>query len=281
MSVLRSRDNARVRRWRKLAADPRERRRESRAIIEGAHLVAASLDAGIRPEALLVSEAGLRRAEIATLARRAGASPVVLSEAVFRFLADAETPAGIAAEIPLPAPRDKLENAAGCVFLDAIQDSGNVGAILRSAAAFGLRHVVLGRGCADPWAPKTLRAAMGAHFALQITTVADLATELQRFGGLVACAVPRSGTPLAQADLSGRIGWIFGAEGQGVSERLAESAALRITIPMERGTESLNVAAAAAICFYEQARQTNRAVAPAEAGVHRSLSPSGSPLLRG
>jgi TrmH family RNA methyltransferase len=255
MSVLRSRDNPRVRRWRKLARDARERRRESRAIIEGAHLVAACLDAGVAPAALLVSDAALRRAEIADLAGRAGAAPVVLSEAVFRSLADAETPAGIAAEIPLPAPREGLEHAAGCVFLDAIQDSGNVGAILRSAAAFGLRHAVLGRGCADPWAPRTLRAAMGAHFAMQIAIAADLAAELHRFGGRTACAVPRGGTPLAQADLRGRIGWIFGAEGRGVSERLAQSAALRVTIPMARGTESLNVAAAAAICFYEQARQ--------------------------
>ena len=142
------------------------------------------------------------------------------------------------------------------MLLDGIQDAGNVGAILRSAAAFGLRHVVLGRGCADPWSPKALRAAMGAHFALQIAAAADLVAALQRFGGRAACTVPRGGTPLAQADLGGRMAWLFGAEGQGVSEGLARHAALRITIPMARGTESLNVAAAAAICFYEQARQS-------------------------
>lgn len=255
MSVLRSPDNARVRRWRKLAGDARARRSEARAIIEGAHMVAACLDAGVAPVALLVSEAALEQREILVLSRRAGGAPVILSQAVFRTVADAETPTGIAAEIRLPAARQALEAAPGCVFLEGIQDAGNVGAILRSAAAFDLRHAVLGRGCADPWSPKALRAGMGAHFALQISAVADLAAELERFGGRVACTVPRGGTPLAEADLGGRVGWIFGAEGQGVSGALASRATLHISIPMARGTESLNVAAAAAICFYEQARQ--------------------------
>jgi len=255
MSVLRSRENARVRRWRKLAADAYARRSEARAIIDGAHLVAACLDAGVAPVTLLVSEAALENREIIELSRRAGTPPMVLSEQVFRAIADAETPAGIAAEIRLPVARQALETAPGCVFLEGIQDAGNVGAILRSAAAFGLRHAVLGRGCADPWSPKVLRAGMGAHFALQISAAADLAAELQRFGGRAACTVPRGGTTLAAADLRGRIGWIFGSEGQGVSEALAKRAPLHISIPMSRQTESLNVAAAAAICFYEQARQ--------------------------
>jgi TrmH family RNA methyltransferase len=258
MSVLRSRDNARVRRWRKLAGDARARRSEARAIIEGAHMIAACLDAGVAPVALLLSEAALEQRELLALSRRAGGAPVILSEAVFRAVADAETPAGIAAEIPLPAARQALETAPGCVFLEGIQDAGNVGAILRSAAAFDLRHAVLGRGCADPWSPKALRAGMGAHFALQISAGADLAAELGRFGGRAACTVPRGGTLLAETDLRGRIGWIFGAEGQGVSEALAKSVTLQVSIPMARDMESLNVAAAAAICFYEQSRQTGK-----------------------
>jgi TrmH family RNA methyltransferase len=255
MTILRSRDNPRVRRWRKLAADARERRREGRILIEGAHLVAACLEAGAAPAALLVAEGAQARAEIAGLVRRAALDPVVVSDAVFRSLADTETPTGIAAEIELPAARTTLESVASCVFLDGVQDAGNVGAILRSAAGFGLGHVVLGRGSADPWSPKVLRAAMGAHFALTIAVATDLVAALERFGGRAACAVPRGGTPLAQTELRGRIAWIFGAEGRGVSEALARRAALRVSIPMAHGTESLNVAAAAAICFYEQARQ--------------------------
>jgi TrmH family RNA methyltransferase len=255
MTVLRSRDNPRVRRWRKLGTDARERRREGRVLVEGAHLVAACLDAGVAPVALLVVEGAQGRDEVAGLVRRAAVDPVVLSDAAFASLAGTETPAGIAAEIELPKVRSKLESATGCVLLDGIQDAGNVGAILRSAAGFGLEHAILGRGSADPWSQKVLRAGMGAHFALQVVAASDLEAELRRFGGRAACAVPRGGTPLAQADLRGRIAWIFGAEGRGVSAALARRATLRVTIPMARGTESLNVGAAAAICFYEQARQ--------------------------
>ena len=89
-------------------------------------------------------------------------------------------PAGIAAEIALPAQRLDLKTSTACVFLDAIQDAGNVGAILRSAAAFGIRHAVLGQGCADAWSPKVLRAAMGAHFSMAISEHADLGAAIDR-----------------------------------------------------------------------------------------------------
>ena len=114
---------------------------------------------------------------------------------------------------------------------------------------------ILGKGCADAWSPKVLRSAAGAHFALQIVEAADLATAMEEFGGRIACAMPRDGVPLASADLSGRLGWLIGAEGQGVSEALATRAALKVSIPMPGGAESLNVAAAAAICFYEWAQR--------------------------
>jgi len=147
-----------------------------------------------------------------------------------------------------------------CVFLEGVQDAGNVGTILRSASAFGIRHAVLGKGCVDAWSPKVLRAGMGAHFAMEIQENADLADAIKRFGGRVNCTVARGGVALQDADLSGRIGWIFGAEGQGVSDALAARAQLKVTIPMPGGAESLNVAAAAAICFYEAACKGDRKV---------------------
>ncbi len=263
MSLIASRDNPRVRRWRALARDARERRKQRRALIEGENLIAAFLQSGNGVENLILSKTGAGRAEFAALAARSGKSAIVVTDAVFRSVADTESPAGIAAEIALPVPGVDLKVSAGCVLLEAVQDAGNVGAILRSAAAFGVTDAVLGRGCADAWSPKVLRAAMGAHFAMRIAESADLAAEIARFGGKVLCTVPRGGRPLADTDLSGRLAWLFGAEGQGVSEALAVRASLKVSIPMTGATESLNVAAAAAICFYEASRQISKSAARA------------------
>lgn len=254
MSLLRSRDNPRVRRWHALAHDGRSRRAERSALIEGAHLLAAYLDSGARPKAVLVSASGQANAEIAALARRAGPAPVTLPDPVFRWVADAVTPAGLAAEIELP-PAAPVAQATHAVFLDGVQDAGNVGAILRSAAAFGVDTAVLGRGCADPWSPKVLRAAMGGHFALGITVVDELAGALAQFPGMRVCAAAAGGDAPATLDLTASIGWILGAEGQGVSPAAAAQASHRVSIPLAPDVESLNVAAAAAILLYERARQ--------------------------
>jgi TrmH family RNA methyltransferase len=259
MIFIASRDNPRVRRWRALMREARERRKQQRAMIEGENLVSAFLQSGRSVERLVLSETGSGRAGITALAARSGKPPTVLADAVFRSIADTETPAGIAAEIVIPATTPDLKNSNTCVLLEGIQDAGNVGAILRSAAAFGIRDAVLGKGCADAWSPKVLRAAAGAHFSMLLAEGADLEAALGEFGGRIICTVPRGGIPLASADLSGRLGWLLGAEGQGVSDALAARAALKLSIPMEAGAESLNVAAAAAICFYEVSRRGARA----------------------
>ena len=255
MSVISSQANPRVRRWRELARDAQARREHGSAIIEGPNLISACLNSGSGIRSLILSSSGADRLEFAGIVRRSGMTPVVLSDAVFRFLADTETPAGIAAEIALPGSAPDLKKSSGCVILEGVQEPGNVGAILRSAAAFGVKDAVLDPGCADPWSPKTLRAAAGAHFSMRIAAGADLAAAIGQFGGTVICAVPRNGVPIASAVFANRIGWIFGAEGRGVSKGLAARATFRVSIPMDGLTESLNVAAAAAICFYEAKRR--------------------------
>jgi TrmH family RNA methyltransferase len=262
MSSLSSRSNPRVRRWQRLMRDARVRRSERRTLIEGPHLLAAYLDSRGSPKAVLVSENGMRRAEIARLARQAAIEPVLLSDAVFRSIADTESPAGIAAEIEIPERRAGFDESSGSVFLEGIQDAGNVGTIIRSAAAFGIGSVVLSIGCADAWSPKTLRAGMGGHFALDVLEGENLASAIERFGGRTICAVVQGGVAVHELDLRGRVGWIFGSEGQGVSEALAGRSTLRATIPMAAGAESINVAAAAAICLYEARRQLSRGDAP-------------------
>jgi TrmH family RNA methyltransferase len=247
MTVIRSRDNPRIRRWAKLATDSGFRRKEGRVLIEGLHLVAEAIQAGIESITLIVSETGLKKSDVQDLLGRH--EPVVLGDRIFGIVADAETPPGIAAEIAIPRPCDAGSKPA--VFLEGVQDPANMGAILRSAAAFGVGEVILDHACADPWSPKVLRAAMGAHFKLGLRQVADLGKSLVDFQGTTVCTVPSGGTPLKELGLRGRVGWIFGSEGRGVSEPVLGHAKLRATIPMATGTQSLNVAAAAAICLYE------------------------------
>ena len=200
---------------------------------------------------VLVTEEALAKREIAALLTRGKILPQPLAANVLDVIADAETPQGIAAEIEIPAPVSKPGDY---VFLEGVQDAGNVGAILRTAAAFGVGTVVLDRACADPWSPKVLRAGMGGHFALSILQVENLKAEVGRFKGQLACTVAREGAPLKGAKLAHPLGWIFGSEGRGVSEALQELSNVLITIPLAPGTESLNVAAAAAICLYQGTR---------------------------
>ncbi len=247
MSVLRSRDNPQVKRWAKLARESRLRRGEGRALIEGPHLLDAFLSRNLRPAAVIATEAALADREISALVSRSGVPPTLVSEGAFKAIADAESPQGLAAEIAIPS----IRREGSWVFLEGVQDAGNVGAIVRSAAAFGGGAVIVDRACADPWSPKVLRAGMGGHFLLQVLQVDSLEPALESFPGRLVCTLARGGEPLPRADLRGRIGWIFGSEARGVSPEIRSRAALNVTIPLTTGTESLNVAAAAAVCLYE------------------------------
>ncbi|MGH8733628.1 MAG: TrmH family RNA methyltransferase, partial [Burkholderiales bacterium] len=198
--------------------------------------------------AVLATERGMAGAEVGMLLRKSRQEPVVLSEAVFRRIADTAAPQGVAAEIEIPEPGSRRGDT---VFLEGLQDPANVGAILRSSAAFGVAQVVLNTDCADPWSPKTLRAGMGGHFELSVRHAENLAKELAAFRGTLVCSVPKGGKTLAEARLARPIGWLFGGEGAGLSEETIRRALVAVTIPMAGGTESLNVAAAAAVCFYE------------------------------
>jgi len=255
VTSLRSRDNPRAKRWHALARDSRLRARERGALLEGVHLLDAYLSAGGRPRAILVSESGEQRPEIAALLRRVGLAPTTTSDALLRWICDAQSPAGLAAEIELPTLAPDVPGAVHAIFLDGIQDAGNVGTILRSAAAFGVDTAVLGAGCADAWSPKVLRAGMGAHFVLRVAEVPELVPALRAFRGRLACAESGQGEAPASLDLSGPLGWIFGAEGAGVSPAAAACASLRVRVPLAAGSESLNVAAAAAVLLYERWRQ--------------------------
>jgi TrmH family RNA methyltransferase len=141
------------------------------------------------------------------------------------------------------------------LLLEGVQDPGNLGSILRSAAAAGATHALLSRGCADAWSPRVLRAGMGAHFFLSITEHADIADFARTYAGQVVAMTPHAKRSLLELDLRPPTAFLLGNEGAGLSSALLQQADLTVSIPMPGGMESINVAAAAAVCLFERLRQ--------------------------
>lgn len=255
MKAVASRDNPTFKQLRLLADDGREIRRRQQTLLDGPHLLRACLDAGKIPAMILLAESAQDNREAAELiARCAQVERVTFRDSLFAELSGVASPVGIAALIDLP-PEPDAAVTGDCVLLDGIQDAGNVGTILRTAAAAGVTDVVLGAGCAGAWTPRVLRAAQGAHFQLRLHEQRELSAWLDAYSGQIAATVTRDGTSVFAAELAGPTAWLFGSEGRGVEPRLIERAGLRLTIPLAAGAESLNVAAAAAVCLFEAVRQ--------------------------
>lgn len=255
MKNILSRDNPTYKQLKKLAESARERRKAGQMLLDGVHLVEAYLAGGGLPQLLALSESGAHHPECAALTQSMPTvQTVMLADALFAEISPVETPVGILALAPLPLSA-AVPDAQFCVLLEDIQDPGNLGSILRSAAAAGAEAIWLSAGCADAWSPKTLRAGMGAHFALQIEERVPLAERLAGFGGLSVAACLGAQQSLYALDLTGRVAFLIGNEGSGLSAKLLQAAGAQVIIPMPGRVESLNAAAAAAVCFFERVRQ--------------------------
>ena len=249
-----SRDNAFLKALRKLTHDPAAYRKQGRIWLEGDHLCRAALVRGVQPQAAVFSrslwEQGIAQEWHAGLDR-----VHVLEDALFAQLSGLESAARMGYVLSAAAMLQRhgnMDAAANTVVLDRIQDAGNVGSILRSASALGFKQVLALQGTAAMWSPKVLRAGMGAHFGLHLfegcslhdvegLQVPLLVTHRQGSGLLHGVTLP---TPCA---------WVFGHEGQGVDSTLVQRAAQLLRIDQPGGEESLNVAAAAAICLHASA----------------------------
>ena len=246
VTAIHSRDNAFVKDLRRLAQDTTAYRKQGRVWLEGDHLCRAALARGLRASVAVFSESFWPQAQVEYA--RAATKFIVLADALFADVSGLESPAAMGFILDLPAPAS-LRPDAPTVVLDRVQDAGNVGSILRSASAFGFRQVAAIKGSAALWSPKVLRAGMGAHFALDL--IEGLALD-----DLAALQVPllvtssHAGEFLHRAALPWPCAWVMGHEGQGVSPALEDRASLRIRIAQPGGEESLNVAAAAAICLH-------------------------------
>jgi TrmH family RNA methyltransferase len=269
VKLISSRDNAFFKQLVKLSGSAQQRRAAGLTLLDGVHLIRSyRLALGQPPKNLLVSESGCQNEEIKQLLSEERdkeaeneTAVIVLSDALFRVISPVKTPGGVMALVAIPKRQalPEREEDSFWVLLEAIQDPGNLGSILRSAVGAGVSNIYLSDGCADAWSPKTLRAAMGAHFLIRIHEQSDLGAVARGFSGKVIATSLKAKNSLYQTRLAGPVAFIFGNEGMGLSDTLLQAASDRIVIPMPGGTESLNAAAAAAVCFFEKVRQMSDA----------------------
>lgn len=269
MKSIQSRDNPFYKELAKLTGSARQRNKSNQTLLDGAHLLTAYLDSGNQPQHILLNSAALHDDEITGLLQRVKDIPMTrLDDKLFAGLSELKTPSGVLALIESPQPEMPIAQSHFALLLEDIQDPGNLGSMLRSAAAAGCDAVFLSPGCADAWSPKVLRAAMGGHFSLRIYEQQNLPGVAKAF-----CEQPLLGLPaypsagqllatilhathsLYDCDLRGNVAFMVGNEGAGMSDDLLRLATQKITIPMRNKVESLNAAAATAICLFEAVRQ--------------------------
>lgn len=259
LKLVRSRDNPQVKALVKLASSSRERRETGTTLLEGEHLVQAYRESGGRAETIFASESAMAKPEIRALVENSPANArLVLADRLVEQISQLASAAGIAAVVRTPKRGQLVPPVGNCLLLEGIQDPGNLGSILRSAVAAGVAQVFLSSGSVFAWAPKVVRSGMGAHFFLSIFEPVDPAEVVRGFPGRVIAMEPRAEASLFDLDLKGPVAWMFGNEGTGLSAAALSIAHHRVRIPMPGSADSLNVAAAAAICLFEQVRQQHR-----------------------
>ena len=258
MKHITSRDNPFFKELLKLAGSARQRHEASQTLLDGVHLLQACVAAAIQPLHVLVTAAALRDPEISAVVEALPDVPLTqLDDKLFAALSDLKTPSGVLALIACPSPKTSIADSRFALLLEDIQDPGNLGSMLRSAAAAGCDAVFLSQGCADVWSPKVLRGGMGGHFALSLHHASDLPALAASYPGKVYAAALDAKQSVYECDLRGSVAFSIGNEGAGLSEAmLALSQPLHI--PMCAGVESLNAAAAAAICLFEAVRQRSQ-----------------------
>jgi len=260
MKRIASRDNALFKSLRKLKQASQARREAGLSVLEGVHLCQAYLQwSGLPRHAVFDArrlEGAHASAEILALRDAVPANRQVWLDAnLIDDLEQVQAGQGVVFVVETPAPPLPERVTQNCVLLDRIQDPGNVGSILRTCAAAGVRNVFLSDETAFAWSPKVLRSGQGAHFSLAIHERVDLEALVERLDVPLVATTLDDAVGLYRAKLPPHCAWVFGNEGQGVRAELRAAAALRVRIPQEPAAESLNVGAAVAVCLFEQRRR--------------------------
>ena len=258
MKNITSKDNPTYKELGKLASSARHRAKLGQTLLDGAHLLDAYLACGNKPLQLIITEAAQHDPEISELIQKLTDVPIVqLDDALFAGLTELKSVSGVLALIAISRAETNPHKNEFCLLLENIQDPGNLGSMLRSAAAAGCDTVFMSGGCADAWSPKVLRAAMGGHFVLNLHEDADLPSVARDFSGTIFSAALSARGSLYDNSLKGKIAFAIGNEGAGLSAALLEKSQ-PVSIPMPGRVESLNAAAAAAICLFEAVRQRSK-----------------------
>lgn len=255
-----SASNPKFKRWKKLLSSSQARRIERAFIAEGAHAGFAALDSGTAP-VCVITRKGELGAEACTLLKSFSSTSVYrLDKKLYESIAPVPEGIGLMYEFNVPEEKELYPIRADAVYLDGVQDAGNAGTILRTALAAGVTYAATSAGSVDLYSPKTLRAGMGAQFSLHIMQGIAPSELKSLFKARILCAEAKGGTSIYSdpAWAKGHTIWIFGSEGQGVSQAALSSSDQIMYVPIDRRSESLNVSAAAAVCLFEQCRLRNR-----------------------
>jgi TrmH family RNA methyltransferase len=243
-------------------------------LLDGWHLLGEAASASVAVEKIAICGPPTESEQrVIDRLRRSGAQIVDVSGTVLNALSPVNAPTGVVASARKPSVAgDAILNPPPALVLAAagLQDPGNAGAIIRSAAAAGATGVVLDESSADPWGWKALRASMGSAFhvpVLRSRGLSSLIDDWRSRGIRIVATVPRGGTPMPDVDFRPPTALLLGGEGAGLPDTLIEAAETRVSIPMRGGIESLNAAVAAAVLLYEAQRQRQR-IQPAAAGHH-------------
>ncbi len=258
MKTITSRDNTLYKDIKRLAINSQARRKAGRSLLDGVHLCQTFLQFGGAPLMCITSESAMVLPEVTAIiaqCKSSAAQCIMLPNVLYDPLSQVENGIGILFVIATPAPQTPTKLTQSAVLVDQVQDPGNLGSILRSAAAAGIKEVYCSHGTAQAWSPRVLRAGMGAHFLMQIFENADLMGLLRSSDVQVLATSSHAKNTLYEVDLREPVAWLFGHEGQGVSESLLTLVTQTVVIPHLGAMESLNVAASAAVCLFEQVRQ--------------------------
>lgn len=261
VEIITSRQNSKVKEIVTLCESARTRRENGLCVAHGVKLCLEAVRLGLRLKELWVTPQTGARQDAELLALTQAADQIVeMSDSVCQKISPERSPQGIAAVITMPPSADirKLAAQKRLIALEAVQDPGNVGAVIRTAAALGYAGIILSAGCADPFAPKTLRASMGAVFGMECAICDDLPSVLGQLKAqgqvIVAMALEPGAEPIGEAakllkNQNATI--VIGSEGQGISPAVRAVCDGAAVIPMADRAESLNAAVAAGIAMWE------------------------------